>query len=697
MPSVTVVEAKDECAPPTPRSTAPCTCGCEGAVRCGIECLEKPLFHAGQLLTAESLQLGAKYVEQRLALRRYIDGVGIVCGLHVRCHPTKRGQIIIDPGYAIDCCGNDIVLCEPHCVDICKCVAECDWEQIPCDESSAPEQKGITSYTLRLEHVLEERDPVPVVVGHSKCGRESRCRPSRLKTNARICVEVSVDAQPIDPTGEFRALALELWDRVTTPAPSGKATKGKPGNLTADSFRFARDMADRLRLWLADHPPSVYCDLRPYLTAAMEVLLRECDTPSDIERDAAETVLRVLGAVMDDRRQAYLQRACDDCCVKAGVAVAELFISSGGADCEPITCSIVAIDAQPPARESLHPRDPWWRRDMVSLYDVYYRDAREACVVLGDRGLIVDCAEIPARPRDYPRKYADRLLLRGERNAFRYEWLAAVSGACEMGRLAVYRDSDLYAECGATVMLWTVKGRVVSIEVSKSGNCGGGEPGSFKQFLECTLNPTDAAAFIAKTQNLPPCDDEQQALDPLDRLVQGIGPKLEATFFRSGIVSLKQLRATPYSQIHALASQTRRGFEKTQWERWLSQADRLLANPATLKRLRLRYQAETKRRYEDALTDAPVDSLSTMLTGVGSKMEAVLFREGILTLDQFRRAPSETIRRLATETKRGSEKNYEKWIVEADELLADVDHLADIRKITRASALRRYNAVKERS
>ena len=54
---------------------------------------------------------------------KHLHGWGIVCGLQVKCgqeSPTadQRTHVIVQPGYAIDCEGNDIVLDDPQQIDI---------------------------------------------------------------------------------------------------------------------------------------------------------------------------------------------------------------------------------------------------------------------------------------------------------------------------------------------------------------------------------------------------------------------------------------------------------------------------------------------------------------------------------------------------------------------------------------------------
>lgn len=68
-------------------------------------------FFAGKLLTAELLELEQKYFREKLRLHnRLLHGFGIVSGLEV---DQRRNKLIITPGLALDCEGNEIVAAEP--------------------------------------------------------------------------------------------------------------------------------------------------------------------------------------------------------------------------------------------------------------------------------------------------------------------------------------------------------------------------------------------------------------------------------------------------------------------------------------------------------------------------------------------------------------------------------------------------------
>jgi hypothetical protein len=70
--------------------------------------LTRPRFFSGKLITPEDLELEQQYFREKLKRHnRSLHGFGIVSGLKVT---TKSGQIIIEPGLALDCEGNELVI-----------------------------------------------------------------------------------------------------------------------------------------------------------------------------------------------------------------------------------------------------------------------------------------------------------------------------------------------------------------------------------------------------------------------------------------------------------------------------------------------------------------------------------------------------------------------------------------------------------
>jgi hypothetical protein len=98
-----------------------CRCGCPPAACtcCELVCFERPNYHCGHLLTDADLSLQVKYVVEKNKLRnRALHGHGVVCGLKITCDPHCHGHIIVHDGYAIDDCGNDIIVCEKQRFDV---------------------------------------------------------------------------------------------------------------------------------------------------------------------------------------------------------------------------------------------------------------------------------------------------------------------------------------------------------------------------------------------------------------------------------------------------------------------------------------------------------------------------------------------------------------------------------------------------
>lgn len=104
---------------------------------CGqLECLCRPRFFAGQLLTEEDLNRLDQYIVKKQRLHnRHLHGWGVVCGLELRCDPCAN-NLIVTSGYGLSPCGDDIVVCHDDVVDICQLIQSClerERKAQPCD------------------------------------------------------------------------------------------------------------------------------------------------------------------------------------------------------------------------------------------------------------------------------------------------------------------------------------------------------------------------------------------------------------------------------------------------------------------------------------------------------------------------------------------------------------------------------------
>jgi hypothetical protein len=163
-------------------------CGCGGAgCDCGTgmctdESFKRPRFFAGQLLTEDDLQAMMDYVVGKNRLHnRYLFGEGVVCGLGVTCHPCGGGSVMVAPGFALDCCGNDLVLPCREEVDIRALLRDLRKRQLqgyqcgdPCDDKGDHRHYG-----LYLTYRETPGDPVAPYNSGEPCGQQG-CEPTRI-------------------------------------------------------------------------------------------------------------------------------------------------------------------------------------------------------------------------------------------------------------------------------------------------------------------------------------------------------------------------------------------------------------------------------------------------------------------------------------------------------------------------------------
>lgn len=99
------------------------TCSCPACSL--LQCLERPRFFAGQVISETDLndQINYLLAKQRLQ-NRYLHGQGTVCGLEVVCNDCK-GYVTVRSGYAISPCGEDVLVCQDQPFDVASAIKAC--------------------------------------------------------------------------------------------------------------------------------------------------------------------------------------------------------------------------------------------------------------------------------------------------------------------------------------------------------------------------------------------------------------------------------------------------------------------------------------------------------------------------------------------------------------------------------------------
>lgn len=370
-------------APTTTQSrstTTPCPCGCADCDKtcCQLDCLVQPRFFCGQLLTDRDLTALVDWTRGKFRLARYRDGWGVACGLDLRCDPDKASGVIIDPGYAISCCGDDIVVCEPTPLDLsaaCHIQDECldPWRKqtAPAATMQAAWQK-IGSLTDVLGEVVavdvllayrEELTEPQTSLGYGGCSGVSDCEYSRARETFRLTFEAATDtADAMQSSSDNRPIVVTDfldWQKRTRPK--------------SDAIR------RKLQDVLANNPLQSFCFVSD--------LIRDARTDlSDVKNGRLVTIL--FWMLLDYRTQA-LACACGSCEAEAGVPLGRVWLRSVEVE-RRRECHVVAISAVAPYRRALQ-RDcaPTNRPGCVELRDVIWQTPDAAEARLAAQGITV--------------------------------------------------------------------------------------------------------------------------------------------------------------------------------------------------------------------------------------------------------------------------------------------------------------------
>jgi len=99
------------------------TCCCP--VCSGLQCLDRTRYFSGQLLTEADLNNDQAYWLAKNRLHnRYLSGWGVVCGMQVVCGECD-GWVTVESGYAIDPCGNDVIVCGDQNFNVAQAIQQC--------------------------------------------------------------------------------------------------------------------------------------------------------------------------------------------------------------------------------------------------------------------------------------------------------------------------------------------------------------------------------------------------------------------------------------------------------------------------------------------------------------------------------------------------------------------------------------------
>jgi hypothetical protein len=323
-----------------PRRTTEVKCKPKGCPTCGAqECIERPRFFCGQLLTDKDLDLGQRYVIEKNRLHnRYLVGDGVVCGLAVTCDPCDECSVTVAPGYAIDCCGNDIIVCDPAPFPVCVYLEKCLRGKDPgCEDkfnkpSRCDDQPK--EYCLVISYSEEPSTPVTALIRDNGC-KNTRCEPSRTRETFRFDL-ISDEDRKKAQVDDFFSRVTQCLNKVF-PAQSNNKRKlifldefeeaSKTQNLQtrhANTYKVFCRLRDYIREVYDEH--NIRCELADELREIDETF-----PSSPINANYSTPIFRLYTRLLQFLKDCFCEALLVPCapCEDEGVVIACLTIQNG--------------------------------------------------------------------------------------------------------------------------------------------------------------------------------------------------------------------------------------------------------------------------------------------------------------------------------------------------------------------------------
>jgi hypothetical protein len=132
-------------------------------------------YFTGKLLVERDFTDETRFhMEKMRHHEQQLHGWGVVCGLKVKPHPNEACRdrfVCIEPGFAVDCCGHDIIVREEECIDL-----------FALPEIQALRTQGDTdAHKLQICVRFRECPTEDIPVLYDECGcDDTKCAPNRI-------------------------------------------------------------------------------------------------------------------------------------------------------------------------------------------------------------------------------------------------------------------------------------------------------------------------------------------------------------------------------------------------------------------------------------------------------------------------------------------------------------------------------------
>jgi hypothetical protein len=365
--------------------SGPCSCGCAPCdeTSCGLDCVIQPRYFCGQLLTDADLTAGVTWSQGKFRLARRRDGWGVVCGLDLACGP-RPGTVTVHPGYAVDCCGDDIVVCADATLDLNKLFQQAPKKCEPGQKQPEVEtgqwiaDGDVLAVDIAI-HYQEQGILAAATLGRSACGQSGECEYSRVKEGHRLTGKMIRRGDGEIPWGlDPQQVAANNWQ-------SELETRFKPLRTELEQF-FPMPQVDQiqpaLRRWMGKNPLYQFCSLDGFLTSASPNGWLEDHLGHNRPYPALSEIMFLI---VQDGVNRFLARACSTC-EDEGVPLGRLWLQAS-VSLGKIQYDVQHIVSLPPYRREQRPDSLPAPLGQVNLGEVIWRAPADARSILARSGI----------------------------------------------------------------------------------------------------------------------------------------------------------------------------------------------------------------------------------------------------------------------------------------------------------------------
>jgi hypothetical protein len=205
--------------------------------------LSRTRFFDGMILTQADLENEQRFWRVKRRLTNRALGAGVVWGLRLRWDAARR-IFTLGPGYALDCCGNDLIVECATEIGEAQLLAIADPEIRATDPIVSRAQAPLTHACLVLQYVECPEHARPVHL--DPCAPASnRCEPSRVRETTRLLLVPPPSAPPPDCLDDFHAelealkasIDEPLRGQLFPPEPAGPAPAPGPDGMLPATLR----------------------------------------------------------------------------------------------------------------------------------------------------------------------------------------------------------------------------------------------------------------------------------------------------------------------------------------------------------------------------------------------------------------------------------------------------------------------------